>query len=525
MMPVQERTPAAVGSGHRLELLIVCALLFAAGAVVLTWYPVNHDSAWMLHVARRWLEGARLYVDVVEVNPPLIIMLLTPAAAISRLLGVWDISVFYFGVLALAGISLWLVARTLSFSTLRLEAPILIVALAAIYVFLPHAEIGQREHLMLLLASPYLFAVALRSTGEEIPAGHAVVIGVLAGIGFALKPHFLIAFVGSEMYLGYARRTWIARRPELVAIVAVGLLYALVLLLVARPYLGLASWASRVYGDFYPSSAREIAGSAGTWLAALTMPAAFLARHRPGAAVRHVFALAAAGFTLMVFVQNKNWDYHWLPVYASCGIVWTSLAIEAARIVSGRVRLPVHGGPRALRRIALWTFGILLTWAGVSSARAAADEAWVRLNRIYQFSSIATIIEQLEGPQSWFALSASMQTSLPLVTYMDLEWSARFNCLWPLSGLYEATPPNTDRFPYRTPDEMGETERYVFDATLEDLFRARPTLILVDRYPPGGRLHGFDYFAYFSADPRFVEFMKDYALLADLGAYRIYQRT
>src|ERR1700739_4588515 len=37
--------------------------------------PLKDDIAWLLYVARRWLAGRELYVDVVEVNPPLIIWL------------------------------------------------------------------------------------------------------------------------------------------------------------------------------------------------------------------------------------------------------------------------------------------------------------------------------------------------------------------------------------------------------------------------------------------------------------------
>ena len=35
--------------------------------------PLKDDVAWLLYVARRWLAGRELYVDVVEVNPPLIV--------------------------------------------------------------------------------------------------------------------------------------------------------------------------------------------------------------------------------------------------------------------------------------------------------------------------------------------------------------------------------------------------------------------------------------------------------------------
>src|SRR3954453_16858274 len=35
--------------------------------------PLKDDIAWLLYVARRWMQGRELYVDVLEVNPRLII--------------------------------------------------------------------------------------------------------------------------------------------------------------------------------------------------------------------------------------------------------------------------------------------------------------------------------------------------------------------------------------------------------------------------------------------------------------------
>ena len=35
----------------------------------------DDDIAWLLYVARKWMEGKQLYIDLVEINPPLIIWL------------------------------------------------------------------------------------------------------------------------------------------------------------------------------------------------------------------------------------------------------------------------------------------------------------------------------------------------------------------------------------------------------------------------------------------------------------------
>ena len=65
-------------------------LLFSVLAVVLfatLRSPLKDDIAWLLYVARRWMAGRELYVDVVEVNPPLIVWISAIPLEIARWIG------------------------------------------------------------------------------------------------------------------------------------------------------------------------------------------------------------------------------------------------------------------------------------------------------------------------------------------------------------------------------------------------------------------------------------------------------
>ena len=50
--------------------------------------PMKEDIAWLLYVARECLAGRRLYVDLIEVNPPMIVWVLALPTALSSALGV-----------------------------------------------------------------------------------------------------------------------------------------------------------------------------------------------------------------------------------------------------------------------------------------------------------------------------------------------------------------------------------------------------------------------------------------------------
>src|ERR1700760_4576042 len=53
--------------------LVLLFSLLAAVLFIAMRSPLKDDIAWLLYVARRWMAGRELYVDVVEVNPPLIV--------------------------------------------------------------------------------------------------------------------------------------------------------------------------------------------------------------------------------------------------------------------------------------------------------------------------------------------------------------------------------------------------------------------------------------------------------------------
>jgi hypothetical protein len=60
-------------------------VVIATVAVLIVFrQPLNLDVAWYFVAARRWLDGARLYVDVLEVNPPLVIWLTSVPAWLLR---------------------------------------------------------------------------------------------------------------------------------------------------------------------------------------------------------------------------------------------------------------------------------------------------------------------------------------------------------------------------------------------------------------------------------------------------------
>jgi hypothetical protein len=70
--------------------LTLVPLAAALGFVLFTTLrcPLKDDIAWLLYVAREWLSGRQLYVDLIEINPPMIVWIPALPSTLSAALGV-----------------------------------------------------------------------------------------------------------------------------------------------------------------------------------------------------------------------------------------------------------------------------------------------------------------------------------------------------------------------------------------------------------------------------------------------------
>ncbi|MEO6058078.1 MAG: hypothetical protein ABIQ49_14720 [Gemmatimonadales bacterium] len=193
----------SAGSAAVLAALLAFTTLGLAGELGTF---VGPDISFLLYAAGRVLDGAVLYRDVVEINPPMIIALNLPAVAAGRLLGLDVVLVYRLLTMAGLGASVLLSALVIprAVAAGRTSERWLLAGTGFVLFLMPGIDFGQREHLLFAWILPYVFVCMGRAAGR--PAGRfaALAAGALAGVAIALKPQFVLVWVALLLAVSFA---------------------------------------------------------------------------------------------------------------------------------------------------------------------------------------------------------------------------------------------------------------------------------------------------------------------------------
>ena len=491
----------AVFAAQRPGLLVALSLVALFGFYLTT--TLNHDVSWYLVATDRLLHGARLYVDIIEVNPPLAFYLTMPPVAFARLTGIGPMACFVGYAFLLIACSLLLIHRLLDrqpglsagYRSAMLLAAATALAIAPIGVF------GQREHLMLIFGLPYLFLISARLADHRCNRRFAALIGLYAALGFCLKPHFFLVPAALELYLiARSRSLSAAFRAESLSLLAGTVLYVLFVIVVHPQYFGFIVPNAMLVYDAYAMPLLQVVLKPSVF-AVLPAVVLYAILRSTGTAGRSAdaFAIAAVGFLVVYVAQSKGWRYQLLPASTTACLTAAAMVVEMARVrhTSQTVRLLWLIGGGAL------SIPLIMLVAGGAYGNPVAQRL---LPAVENYAEHGTV----------YAFTSRVLVGFPLVNEAGVRWASRFPAQWILPGALRhlAQPQTLDA---QTEDGLRLLERYAAGAVIEDLERSPPDLVIVDKDRDYYGNLAFDSLAYFGRYPRFAAFWRPYVKIGDVA--------
>ncbi len=438
------------------------------------------DKLWLLQVAGMWLEGKKLYVDLFEVNMPLITWMDGVPVYLSKHLSFFD-EYSWLGILGTlvtcvtAGVSMRLISYHRAFAEDKSKQIQFALLLLYVLIFCTNpAYFFDREHIFLVLAFPYMLFYMPSLVHVKLPLGLRFTIGVMAGIGFCMKPHTLIVLIGMQLiYILRERRFDILVRLENILIYLVGLTYLFAVWQLTPQYFKTVLPMTLLT---YGATSRKPGGLIFISIALIMLGVTFVdfRRRYTSPYRKDIYYFLALCVPLLAYALfNNGWGYTYnlllsVILFLSGWVWWEFLYLRKHQHTEGHDE-PARQFLQGARACALNLAGngllIVVIWSMLFTSRCE-DYLECRISEKF------TAIVKNEEAHNFGTISISFLQWTELVNDSGAHWDTRFSQLWMLPAFFA----NDEAFATRNRWVL----EYVANAYAQDLNQRKPDIVFVD---------------------------------------------
>lgn len=480
-------------------LSVLCAAIFLLGF----WdQPINHDTAWFLIATRQWLEGAQLYVDVIEVNPPLNFYYTLPAILLANLSGLTDTNAQYVVLAVLLTVSLFwswcIIERNVDLSLLR--RGLLLIAIAAAITLPAIFTIGQREHIMCLLILPWITGLITMEGANQGWGGAGR--GAYAALGICLKPFFLVfpLFVVIWMVLKSKSLKQVFSAAYL-AMGGVGLIYiALAAMIHPEYFTKIIPLAQTVYGDYDITLAMMLSRLDRSLISFALLLIILGWVYRKQLKSLPIFMSLILASLASYFLQWTSFWYHSLPLY-----IW--LSVFTAWLLIGN-------------------FGTLLTRVAALIASLWIVVMFLRIGP-YSNQKANVIVEAIASQQKSpviVSYTTFVSTGPLLALQLDGTWASHYPALWSTPAITTAWRDGECSAKAERCAALKDEEIIMRENIFNDLRHWRPNVIVFDTKPGYIRNPNFSFRPFLMRDERFAQEFAQFKHYKTVDHYEIWIR-
>lgn len=461
--PVSPPAPPPEGL-RRFAAPLACLAIAGFAAWFYATVPVgNVDVGWLLVVGERILDGARLHVDIVEINPPFSVWLYLPFLLAEQASGLRAEFWIACGLPAFALLSVWLFVRILHQGRIVVR-PWLMPAMLVVLLCLFPRDFGQREQFGVIALLPWLALQAARDRNSDFAAG-TTLQRVLAGFGAALfvaikPPMAVFALAVPALWLSIQRRSI---RPLFTAETLLGATVMIAYLA------SLALFHRAFFTDILPTvrelylpmrmsvSAMLMLGSFTTFV---VFAATIFIAAMPGRIdrVARLLLLAGVGYVPCFVLMGKGWTYQALP---SLMLVILALLVQLSR-PRGESAQTLFAKAGAAVGLVLIAQIVVADLPALRNGRAPIDAAAAAIDAAIPHPTVVSIATRL-------------QPAHPLTRVVGGRYLARDSAFWwsdNAAGLIAATADAG-----RRQSLEALRDRYVTD-TAREFVATRPDIIV-----------------------------------------------
>ncbi len=460
---------------------------------------LSPDLGWHLSIAKGILKGKQIYIDFFEVNTPLIIYITQLSVKLSEVFHidiVTGLNIFNFAIVTVSFIICGDIINKKSDNQLLLL--FVTFALFIMPLSYPMSEFGQKEHIFMACYLPYLLEFLLKIKPR-------IWIFLIACFGILIKPFFIILYLGIFIVKIVEKDKNLLR--ELGILAAINSAFYLWLWIKHTAYfdtivpiafdgykdlnLNDDTFGSALY-NFYIISIYTI-----NFLIAPLLLSFFTFTKNSMRILPTLFM----GF-IMIYIQGKNFWYHYIPAVITMVLMFGMLTIECIR------------SWRFLKVVNV----IMIMWCLFNTAYTLKIN-YKNSDNLFKnkYFEIINVIKRYEGQQV-LILSQELGYIFPEAIYSKLKFDMKEHTMQILDGVF------------KYPDLVHKKQK-ALDYVINDVVMAlemKPGIVFV-RMPSKELIEskwssafffkaGYNYIDFFSQNNKFKELWGLYRLTGDAGS-------
>jgi hypothetical protein len=440
---------------------------------------LNWDVAAFITAGQMLINGARPYVEIVEINFPMITYLNALPAAFSHLTQLPLAAVGLVYLFSLVIVTMLLFGKILKLTFAGLTHShicfVYIIWLCCSLWTYWNGDFGQREQLIFLFLAPYVVLRHARYTSVEISPWLSSAIACAAFCGLAIKPFFILPLFIVEAVQVCAHR----RFAKFISLETVILAF-LIVLYAAHFYFftGMSAFYDYWLGFVWRGNAAFGIGVGQVIQGLLKQPVffvccmsavflcfIFLKKMNSLVLLASCFGWFACCSLLLYIVQARGWAYHLLPFYYSV-FVGTTLAFLAVRKCFEN---------KYFLFLPLATFALLI---GLFFYYPGPSRLVQKIGHIAPFvfprNILVERIESLTEPHETVVfLNPEIRPGFPALTYTGRMPGIRFLTTFPIAWIFK----NSSN--YIPEKQWLHDEALFYEMLVQDVETLRPRLIFI----------------------------------------------
>lgn len=509
--------------------LIILMVARMVAHILMHPLAIGWDPALHLQCAQLITQGGVPYVDMFDVNPPLIWYMDTLPVLVGNLMAIpltLSFNFFMVGIMTLAALSCaWLVVTRLP-QTERFANLGLIFGLLYFNFFLRY-DFGQREEIFALLYLPYLLFRLARYRGASFNIWQAVFFGLMGAVGICLKHYFVIVagLVEFALLMRYGGAKKILA-VENVTVAAFAVLYLAHFLFAPKAMLDnyfnfLVPAFARGYQFWDTCLANSLGAPDKRGVFLLCALGLFLALGQlKRAAVLLPLAVFALSSVIPYLMQFKGWTYHDIPVFAGSVMLITTAGAALLERVCRHFRLPSAFLPLA----SLCVISGMAFMTTLEELSTVSGERQFALSRLGYGEKMTSPWSDIDSPFTDYLIkytkpgsavifiSNGVSPGYPLMTQFALAPGSRHLhcCILSVLQYIKETLPAKGKVA-----ELLAREPAIIDEYGADIEKRKPSLIFIQEAPVSEYLrpHGF-----------YEKYLRHYKKIGSAANFDIYHR-